>query len=156
MPQQSCFWVSSSPQAVSLCLYLAIKLALEKWRHWLEGAKYPFTEHTDHKNLKYLRTAKRLNSRQALWVLFFNRFHLTLSYCPGSKNCNADALSPQDDTNKEEEPPEFILPTSPRLALAQLDIKQEVMEAVKGTLAPSACPDGLLYMPENLRPKVLQ
>ncbi len=30
---------------------LAIKLALEEWRHWLEGAKHPFTVLTDHKNL---------------------------------------------------------------------------------------------------------
>ncbi|KAL0177388.1 hypothetical protein M9458_026282, partial [Cirrhinus mrigala] len=43
---------------------LAIKLALEEWRHWLEGAKHPFTILTDHKNLEYLRSAKLLNHRQ--------------------------------------------------------------------------------------------
>lgn len=31
---------------------LAIKLALEKWRHWLEGAADPFQNLTDHKNLQ--------------------------------------------------------------------------------------------------------
>ncbi|KAL0177569.1 hypothetical protein M9458_026463, partial [Cirrhinus mrigala] len=30
---------------------LAIKLALEEWRHWLEGANFPFQVITDHKNL---------------------------------------------------------------------------------------------------------
>ncbi|KAI2656084.1 Transposon Tf2-8 polyprotein [Labeo rohita] len=40
---------------------LAIKLALEEWRHWLEGSNHPFTIITDHKNLQYLREAKRLN-----------------------------------------------------------------------------------------------
>lgn len=30
---------------------LAIKAALEEWRHWLEGAQHPFTVLTDHKNL---------------------------------------------------------------------------------------------------------
>ncbi|XP_016326110.1 uncharacterized mitochondrial protein AtMg00860-like [Sinocyclocheilus anshuiensis] len=40
---------------------LAIKLALEEWRHWLEGAVHPFTVLTDLKNLQYLREAKRLN-----------------------------------------------------------------------------------------------
>ncbi|KAL0148729.1 hypothetical protein M9458_055907 [Cirrhinus mrigala] len=44
---------------------LAIKLALEEWRHWLEGSKHPFTIITDHKNLQYIREAKRLNPRQA-------------------------------------------------------------------------------------------
>ncbi|KAK3548457.1 hypothetical protein QTP70_013156 [Hemibagrus guttatus] len=45
---------------------LAIKLALEEWRHWLEGARHPFLVLTDHKNLEYLRAAKRLNPRQAM------------------------------------------------------------------------------------------
>ncbi len=44
---------------------LAIKLALEEWRHWLEGAQEPFVVLTDHKNLEYLREAKRLIPRQA-------------------------------------------------------------------------------------------
>ncbi|KAK3570720.1 hypothetical protein QTP86_025263 [Hemibagrus guttatus] len=39
---------------------LAVKLALEEWRHWLQGAKHPFLVLTDHKNLEYLRAAKRL------------------------------------------------------------------------------------------------
>lgn len=30
---------------------LAIKLALEEWRHWLEGAQHAFTVLTDHNNL---------------------------------------------------------------------------------------------------------
>lgn len=42
---------------------LAVKLALEEWRHWLEGAKHPFIVWTDHKNLSYLQQAKRLNPR---------------------------------------------------------------------------------------------
>ncbi len=47
---------------------LAIKLALEEWRHWLEGTQEPFIVLTDHKNLEYLREAKRLNPRQARWA----------------------------------------------------------------------------------------
>lgn len=41
---------------------LAVKLALEERRHWLTGATYPFVILTDHKNLEYLHTAKRLNA----------------------------------------------------------------------------------------------
>ncbi|MPV02328.1 hypothetical protein FVA96_24335, partial [Escherichia coli] len=58
---------------------LAVKAALEEWRHWLEGAKQPFLVWADHKNLEYIRTARRLNSRQARWLLFLTRFNLTLS-----------------------------------------------------------------------------
>ncbi|KAK1798925.1 hypothetical protein P4O66_007199 [Electrophorus voltai] len=47
------------------CELLAMKLGFEEWRHWLEGARHPFTVNTDHKNLEYLQTTKRLNARQA-------------------------------------------------------------------------------------------
>ncbi|XP_072889749.1 uncharacterized protein [Hemitrygon akajei] len=43
---------------------LAVKLALEEWRNWLEGAEQPFVIWTDHKNIGYIQTAKRLNFRQ--------------------------------------------------------------------------------------------
>lgn len=59
---------------------LAVKLVLEEWRHFLEGAEHPFIDWTDHKNLTYLRTAKRFNSHQARWSLFFNRFDFSISY----------------------------------------------------------------------------
>ncbi|CAJ0960985.1 unnamed protein product [Ranitomeya imitator] len=55
---------------------LAMKWAFEEWRHWLEGAKHRVVVLTDHKNLTYLESAKRLNPRQAR-----------------SKNVKADALS---------------------------------------------------------------
>lgn len=91
---------------------LAVKLALEEWRHWLEGADHPFMIYTDHKNLEYLRTAKRLTPRQARWSLFFSRFQFTLSYRPGTKNSKADALSqihsPECRANHEE----YIMPPS--------------------------------------------
>ncbi len=72
---------------------LAIKLALEEWRHWLEGSAQPFLVLTDHKNLQYLGDAKRLNPRQARWALFFTRFQFKISYRPGPRNIKADALS---------------------------------------------------------------
>ncbi|KAI2653667.1 Transposon Tf2-9 polyprotein [Labeo rohita] len=87
---------------------LAMKLALEEWRHWLEGAQHPFTILTDHKNLEYLRSAKRLNPRQARWALFFTRFQFFVTYRPGSKNTKADALSRQAETSPHSDPQETI------------------------------------------------
>ncbi|XP_055081043.1 uncharacterized protein LOC129456635 [Periophthalmus magnuspinnatus] len=72
---------------------LAVKLALEEWRHWLEGAEQPFIVWTDHKNLEYIQSARRLNPRQARWSLFFSRFNFLLTYRPGSRNVKPDALS---------------------------------------------------------------
>ncbi|KAK3517182.1 hypothetical protein QTP70_000778 [Hemibagrus guttatus] len=89
---------------------LAVKLALEEWRHWLEGAKHPFIVLTDHKNLEYLRAAKRLNPRKARWALFFTRFKFTISYRPGLKNVKADALSWLYSPDIANDNPEPILP----------------------------------------------
>jgi hypothetical protein len=72
---------------------LAIIRALEEWRHFLEGAR-PKTEiWTDHKNLEYFMTAKKLNRRQAHWSLYLSRFEFTLHHRPGQSMGKPDALS---------------------------------------------------------------
>lgn len=88
---------------------LAMKLALEEWRYWLEGATFPFTIFTDHKKLEYLSSAKRLNARQAHWALFFAKFTFTVHYQLGSKKIKVDALSRQDLPSKLSEDAEMIL-----------------------------------------------
>ena len=108
---------------------LAIKVALEEWRHWLEGAEQPFLVWTDHKNLEYLRTAKRLNSRQARWALFFNRFHFILSCRPGSKNLKSDTLSRLFPSEKSCKDPTPILPLSCIVGSVTWDIERRVNEA---------------------------
>ncbi len=59
----------------------------------LKGALHPFTVINDHKNLEYIQNAKRPNSRQACWTLYFTRFNFTIHYCPGNKNVKVDSLS---------------------------------------------------------------
>ncbi|KAK3517700.1 hypothetical protein QTP70_015680 [Hemibagrus guttatus] len=96
---------------------LAIKAALEEWRHWLEGARHPFQVLIDHCNLEYLRGAKRLNPRQARWAMFFTRFVFTVTYRPGSKNGKADALSRQFSAANESGQPDLILPATAILSI---------------------------------------
>lgn len=62
---------------------LAVRLALGDWRHWLEGTAIPFVVWTDHRNLEYIRSAKRLNARQARWALFFGALRLCLILSAG-------------------------------------------------------------------------
>lgn len=57
---------------------LAVKAALEEWRHWLEGVQHPVTVLTDHRNLEYIRQAQRFNPRQSYWVLF-TCFHFQIA-----------------------------------------------------------------------------
>lgn len=46
---------------------------------------------TVHNNVEYIKKAKRLNSCQTLWALFFLQFNFTVIYRPGCMNSNADA-----------------------------------------------------------------
>ena len=134
---------------------LAVKMALEEWRHWLEGASVPFLVWTDHKNLEYLQTAKRLNSRQARWALFFGRFNFSLVYRPGSKNVKPDALSRRFETPGRMEDPDTILPASCFVRAVRLDIEQTVLAAQEGGAGPSSCPANLLFVPLSVRSDVL-
>uniref|UniRef100_A0A3Q2QFS9 Gypsy retrotransposon integrase-like protein 1 n=1 Tax=Fundulus heteroclitus TaxID=8078 RepID=A0A3Q2QFS9_FUNHE len=136
---------------------LAVKLALEEWRHWLEGSKLPFLVWTDHRNLEYLKTAKRLNPRQARWALFFGRFDFTLSYRPGSKNGKPDALSRVFETSEKDLDQErgFILPDTVRCAVSRLGLEREVRESLGSAQVPKACPKDRLFVPHHLRPKVI-
>lgn len=54
---------------------LEVKMALEEWWHWLEGASQPFVVWPDQKNIKYLKSVKRMSTR------------------PRSKNVKCDALA---------------------------------------------------------------
>ncbi len=119
---------------------LAIKLALEEWRHWLEGVRHPFVVYTDHRNLEYLQEAKRLNPRQARWALFFTRFHFTISYRPGTKNTKADALSRLHAPDDLSESPEPILPSSLIVSPIQWSLDEDIAAASVSDPAPSGCP----------------
>ena len=115
---------------------LAVKLAMEEWRQWLEGARLPFLVWTDHKNLEYLHSAKRLDSRQAWWALFFSRFDFHLAYRPGLRNVKPDALSRVFDPEDRIEVPETILRPEVFVNATGVDIEREVREAACTWSAP--------------------
>ncbi len=133
---------------------LAIKQALEEWRHWLEGAQHPFSMITDHKNLEYLRSANRLNPRQACWVLFFTRFQFTITYRPGDKNVKADSLS-RIHTPEEPPTPEPILPPAVIVSPIQWALEEQIRVATLSEPAPPGGPKGNTYVPTTLRSTLL-
>jgi len=55
---------------------LSIIRVLEQWRHHLEGAKHKAEIWSDHRNLQYFMSSKKLNRQQARWVLYLSRFDL--------------------------------------------------------------------------------
>ena len=135
---------------------LAIHDALKEWRHWLEGASLPFVVLSDHKNLVYLQSAKRLSPRQSRWALFFTRFDFTIAYKPGSENVRADALSRQfSDPASPVAVPEPVLPPSRFLGGLVWEIEAEVSRALQSDPGPGGGPVNRLFVPLPLRSKVL-
>ncbi len=128
---------------------LAIRLALGEWCHWLEGAAQPFIVWTDHRNLTYIRSAKRLNARQARWALFFERFDFTISYRPGSKNTKPDALSRQFDSSEDDSVTETILPEGLVMGSLVWGIKRQVKRALARVTVPRECPAGKFFVPRS-------
>ncbi|KAK3538777.1 hypothetical protein QTP86_015894 [Hemibagrus guttatus] len=135
---------------------LAIKAALEEWRHWLEGARHPFQVLTDHRNLEYLRGAKRLNPRQSRWVIFFTRFVFMVTYCPGSKNGKADALSRQFEMTNDPGKPELILPATAILPPVHWDLMEEIRQAHTDEPPPAGCPPDRTFVPQLFRQQVMR
>ncbi|KAK3535399.1 hypothetical protein QTP70_012828 [Hemibagrus guttatus] len=135
---------------------LAMKAAIEEWRHWLEGSTHPFQVITDHKNLEYIKCAKRLNPRQARWSLFFTRFQFTVTYRPGSKNSKADALSRRHDHPQTEFKPKSILPPSIIIAPVTWDLMDEIQREQQREPTPPGCPPNKHSVPSNLRIRVMQ
>ena len=111
---------------------------------------------TDHKNLEYIKSAKRLNSRQARWSIFFSRFNFVLSYRPGSKNAKPDALSRQFASYALQAKEESVLPPHCLVAAAQLDIETSVLEALAGVPGPGNGPPNCLFVPQSVRTQVLE
>ncbi len=135
---------------------LAIRLALGEWRHWLEGANVPFIVWTDHRNLEYIHSAKRLNARQARWALFFGRFEFSISYRPGSKNGKPDALSRQFGSTEGASSKEVILPHHCVVGAAVWGVEQTVKRALSHVTRSPRAPEGALFFPEAARLAVLR
>jgi transposase InsO family protein len=81
---------------------LAIIRCLEEWDSELRSVK-SFEIRTDHKNLKYFMTTRKLTERQMRWSIILSRYNFAISYIKGATNERADALSrrEQDAPNGE-------------------------------------------------------
>ena len=134
---------------------LAIKVALEEWRHLLEGANHPFLVWTDYKNLEYIRSAKCLNPRQARWALFFNRFNFSLSYQSGFKNVKPGALSRLFKPDSSLKSPGGILLLSCTIGVVTWGIEEKVRQANIDIVAADSCPQNRLFVPVPLCSQVI-
>src|SRR5487761_1770368 len=72
---------------------LAIIKAITHWRPYLIWTKEPFTIHTDHANLLYWKSPRKLNRRTARWHSKLQDYHFELKHVPGKLHTAAAALS---------------------------------------------------------------
>lgn len=131
-------------------------MALEEWRHWLEGAEKPFLVWIDHKNLKYIKIAKHLNSKRARWALFVSCFNFSLSYSPGSRHMKPDALSHQFTEEGGPSEPDTILSSHCLITSAQFSAEQEELGAMYQHPLPGNKHRGKLFVPVYVHPQILQ
>jgi hypothetical protein len=74
---------------------LAVILALQQWRHWLEGAD--ITVVTDHDSLKQLRTKQDQPARMLRFLATIEHYGVRIIYRKGKANVIADYLSRPTD-----------------------------------------------------------
>ena len=157
---------------------LAIIWALTDWRHYLIGSPHPVYIRSDHKNLTYFRTARKLNRRQARWSLFLSEFDIRLEHIPGTKMVILDTLSRRPDLCQEENNnnnmmllPDTLFVSAIDLAFKDLlatagwnnSITRDALQTLKegptpatSTLVDWTVEDGLMfykgwcYVPDNL------
>jgi hypothetical protein len=81
---------------------LAIMQALYEWRHYLQGSQLKFEIWTDHKNLEYFTTTKKLNRRQARWSLELSEYNFALIHKSRKQHVKTDMLSRRSSYEKGE------------------------------------------------------
>lgn len=81
---------------------LAVIVCMKEWDAELRRLAKPFTIPSDHINLRYFLSSKKLTESQIRWAEFISRFRYKLVYRKGSENERADSISPRDQDKPKE------------------------------------------------------
>lgn len=107
---------------------------------------------TAHRNFEYIRSAKRLNSRQACWSLFFfffPVFDFTISFRSGSKDLKLDVLSRQFGSSEEGSFAQPILRRGCVVGALVWGVERPVRRALTHIKPLKGCPEGKLFVSES-------
>lgn len=108
---------------------LAVVACMKEWDAELRGLDKTFTILSDHMNLKYFLSRRKLTERQIRWAEFMSRFRYTLQYRKGSENERSDALSRRDQDKPKEGDPRLL--SRERQALIPVQIKKTNLDKLK-------------------------
>jgi hypothetical protein len=109
---------------------LAIIKALAHWRHYLVWTKEPFKIQTDHANLLYWKSARKLNGRTARWHGFLQDYSYEIEHVPGRLHAAADALSRPPNYKEEEEESTIMIPEKVFIKVADKDSSGSLEEQI--------------------------
>src|SRR5258707_2734494 len=87
---------------------LAVFEAFKNWQHFLEGSAKVIDMVTDHKNLEYFMSSKKLSQQQARWAEFLAQFNMKVCFRPGRLGSKPDALTRRWDVYTEGDDPEAV------------------------------------------------
>ena len=82
---------------------LALMKALHHWRPHIAATEIPVTVLTDHTNLTYWKTPRKVNRRVAQWFGELQKYNLTIKHVPGKLHTAADMLSRPPTKDKGEQ-----------------------------------------------------
>lgn len=142
---------------------LAVVAAFEAWPAELGSVRQTVAVYSDHKNLEYFTTTKKLNRRQARWSELLAEYDFQIKHRPGAQNGKADALTrissdrpsdPQDPRNLHQQqvllkPRMFLRPVTTRSSEAR-------RAAQLREPAPSPTSDSAPLAPETPAPRAAQ
>jgi len=100
--------------------FLGVLKSIEHWRPYLIWMKEPFVIETDHKNLTYWKSPRKLTGRTVQWHEKLQDYNFKILHVAGKNNTPADALSRLcDDEREQGERQLSLLPKSVFLNLAE-------------------------------------
>src|SRR5258708_15910907 len=85
---------------------LGIFEAFKNWQHFLEGSAKVINMVTDHKNLEYFTSSKKLLHHQARWAEFLGQFNMKVQFRLGRLGSKLDMLTHRWDIYMEGNNPE--------------------------------------------------
>lgn len=114
---------------------LAIIRCLEEWDPELRGVK-EFEIHTDHKNLEYFMTVRKLTERQMRWSLILSRYNFRIVHVPGRENERADALSRRDQDMPQDGSDQRLADRNMQLLKPEMLAPSRIVRALPAMVSP--------------------
>jgi len=81
--------------------FLGVLKSIEHWRPYLIWTKEPFIIKTDHKNLTYWKSPRKLTGRTMQWHEKLQDYNFKILHILGKNNTLANALSHPEDNEQE-------------------------------------------------------